>query len=54
VPRINYDLDPELHRRAKAAAAQQGRTLKAWIERAILAAVEQHERDEERRTAKRR
>lgn len=46
---MNYDVPDDLHRRAKIAAAEQGRTLKAWLIRAIEAAVEQHEREEELR-----
>jgi predicted HicB family RNase H-like nuclease len=46
---VNYDIDDELHRRAKTAASQQGRTFKAWLERAIQAAVQAHEQAEEER-----
>ena len=33
--RLNFELDNELHRRAKAAAALEGRSMKAWVEEAI-------------------
>lgn len=39
VAAINYDIDDDLHRRAKAAAALQGVTLKAFLETALEAAV---------------
>jgi predicted HicB family RNase H-like nuclease len=50
---VNYRIPRDLHRRAKTAASQQGRTFKAWLERAIQAAVEAHERDEEERRKRR-
>lgn len=43
MPSIKYDLPDDLHRRAKAAAALQGVTLKDFILGAIEAAVEQAE-----------
>jgi predicted transcriptional regulator len=53
VVRVNYDIDDELHRRAKTLASSQGRTFKAWLERAIAAEVERQEteraEDERRR-----
>lgn len=39
VARIHYEIDDDLHRRAKAAAAMQGVTLKAFIEAALETAV---------------
>lgn len=39
VARIHYEIDDDLHRRAKAAAALQGITLKAFLERALEAAT---------------
>jgi predicted HicB family RNase H-like nuclease len=39
VARIHYEIDDDLHRRAKAAAALQGVTLKAFIEAALERAV---------------
>jgi predicted transcriptional regulator len=47
VGRVSYVIDDELHNRAKALAARQGRTFKAWIERAIAAEVERQEREAE-------
>jgi predicted transcriptional regulator len=49
---IAYQIDDELHGRAKALAAYQGRTFKAWLERAITAEVERQET--ERADAERR
>jgi predicted HicB family RNase H-like nuclease len=49
VGHIAYKIPDDLHQRARVAAAQQGRTFKSWIERAILAAVEEHETAEEKR-----
>lgn len=49
---IAYRIDDDLHGRAKALAAYQGRTFKAWLERAIAAEVERQEAEraeEERR-----
>lgn len=40
---IAYRIDDELHGRAKALAARQGRTFKAWVERALAAEVERQE-----------
>jgi predicted HicB family RNase H-like nuclease len=39
VARIHYEIDDDLHRRAKSAAALQGITLKEFLERALEAAV---------------
>ncbi|MDA8045967.1 MAG: toxin-antitoxin system HicB family antitoxin [Actinomycetota bacterium] len=41
--RIHYEIDDDLHRRAKAQAAYRGVTLRAYIEQAIAAAVEKDE-----------
>jgi predicted transcriptional regulator len=49
---IAYLIDDDLHGRAKALAAYQGRTFKAWHERALRAEVERQEAEraeEERR-----
>jgi predicted HicB family RNase H-like nuclease len=35
VPIVHYDIDPEIHRRAKMAAAKLGITLKEFLERAL-------------------
>ena len=32
---VHYDIDDELHRRVKAAAAREGITLKAAVEQAL-------------------
>ncbi len=40
---LHYDIPDELHRRAKAAAAMQGVTLKAFILTAIERATDQAE-----------
>lgn len=50
--RVSYVIDDELHRRARALAARQGRTFRAWHERALAAEVERQEveqAEEERR-----
>jgi predicted HicB family RNase H-like nuclease len=39
VVRIHYEIDADLHRRAKAQAAYRGITLREYIEQAITAAV---------------
>jgi predicted HicB family RNase H-like nuclease len=39
VARIHYEIDDDLHRRAKSAAALQGITLKAFLEQALEAAT---------------
>jgi predicted HicB family RNase H-like nuclease len=44
VARIHYEIDDELHRRAKAQAALKGVTLKAYVETAIAQAVEADEK----------
>jgi predicted HicB family RNase H-like nuclease len=43
VGHVAYKFDDELHARAKALAARQGRTFKAWLERAIRDEVERQE-----------
>ncbi len=43
---LAYRIDDELHGRAKALAARQGRTFKAWVERAIAAEVERQEAEQ--------
>jgi hypothetical protein len=53
VGRISYVVDDDLHGRAKALAAYQGRTFRAWVERALQREVERQEaeraEDERRR-----
>lgn len=39
--RIHYEIDDVLHRKAKAAAAMQGISLKEFIERAMSAAIKE-------------
>jgi hypothetical protein len=53
VGRVNYLIPDDLHARAKALAAYKGQTFKAWLEWAILAAVEAQE-DEMRENERRR
>lgn len=43
---IHYEVPDDLHRRAKAAAAMEGQTLKDFVIEALEAAVE---KDEKRR-----
>jgi predicted transcriptional regulator len=43
VVRVNYNIDDELHRRAKTLASWKGQTFKAWLERAIAEVVERQE-----------
>lgn len=45
VTRIYYDLEEELHRRAKVAAATRGVSLKAWLIEAITEKLEREEPD---------
>jgi predicted transcriptional regulator len=40
---VNYNIDDELHRRAKTLASWKGQTFKAWLERAIAEVVERQE-----------
>ena len=42
--RIHYEIDDDLHRRAKAAAALRGQTLKEFVEEALAQLVEQAEK----------
>jgi predicted HicB family RNase H-like nuclease len=44
VARINYELPEDLHRRAKAAAALEGSSLKDFVISALAAAVERAEK----------
>lgn len=37
--RVHYEIDDDLHRQAKAAAALEGITLKEFVEDALAAAV---------------
>jgi predicted HicB family RNase H-like nuclease len=46
--RIHYEIDDELHRRAKAAAALRGQTLKEFVEQALEQLVEQAEKQQKR------
>ena len=46
VARIHYEIDDDLHRRAKSIAALHGETLKALIEKAIKEYVERAENTE--------
>jgi hypothetical protein len=48
VARIHYEIDDDLHRRAKAVAALEGETLKRLVEKAIAEYVERAERDREK------
>lgn len=40
---MNYEIDSDLHRRAKTLASWKGQTFKAWLERAIAEVVERQE-----------
>ena len=44
--RVHYELDDELHRQAKAAAAMRGVSLKQYLEDALRAAIEADRRAE--------
>jgi predicted HicB family RNase H-like nuclease len=44
MPRIHYEIPDELHRRAKAAAALEGVTLKQYVVAALEAAVKKTKR----------
>jgi HicB family len=50
---LHFDMDPELHRRAKARAAIEGVPLKDWVARAIEHELEAEEADEAKRKGKR-
>jgi predicted HicB family RNase H-like nuclease len=47
--RIHYEINDELHRRAKAAAALRGQTLKEFVEEALEELVERAEKDQKGR-----
>lgn len=44
VARIHYEIDDDLHRRAKSAAALAGITLKQYLEDALRSSIERDER----------
>ena len=44
MPRIHYEIPEDLHRRAKAAAAMQGITLRAFVIAALESATRQDEK----------
>lgn len=46
--RVHYEIPDDLHRRAKAAAALAGVSLKQFLEDALRAATEQAEKDQRR------
>jgi hypothetical protein len=50
---LHFDLDDELHRRAKVRAATEGIPLKSWVARAIERELEAEEADESKRGRKR-
>jgi predicted transcriptional regulator len=52
--RISYVFSDDLHGRAKALAARQGRTLKAWMERALMREVERQEAEQDEADQRRR
>ena len=43
--RVTFDLDPELHRRAKMAAASEGLSLVKWVSKLMDEAVEKTQRE---------
>jgi predicted HicB family RNase H-like nuclease len=47
--RIHYEIDDNLHRRAKAAAALRGQTLKEFVEEALQQLVDQAEAEQTKR-----
>lgn len=51
VARIHYEIPDDLHRRAKAAAAIEGITLKDFLIAALAAAVERADKPPRRRRA---
>ncbi len=51
---VAYRIDDDLHGSAKALAARQGRTFKAWLEQAILSEVERQEAEQDRKDRLRR
>jgi predicted transcriptional regulator len=54
VGRVSYVIPDDLHRRARALAARQGRTFRAWHERAIEAEVERQEDEQAEEDRRRR
>jgi predicted HicB family RNase H-like nuclease len=50
---LHFDMDPELHRRAKARAAIEGVPLNDWVARAIEREVEAEEADQATRRGNR-
>ena len=48
MPVIHYEIPEDLHRRAKAAAAMEGCTLKDFVVEALEAAVEKDEKKRRR------
>jgi predicted HicB family RNase H-like nuclease len=53
VANVNYKIDDDVHRRAKAEAAYRGLTLRDYVERAIKETVERDEAEREKRPGKR-
>jgi predicted HicB family RNase H-like nuclease len=49
VMRIHYEIDDELHRRAKAAAALRGQTLKEFVEESLEQLVKKAEAEQTKR-----
>lgn len=45
VARIHYEIDDDLHRRAKSQAALKGITLKEYVETALAKAVKSDEEE---------
>lgn len=52
MPRINYEIDEDLHRQAKAIAALEGMTLREFVEWALELAVAEQGRLREGRNPK--
>lgn len=48
MPVIHYKIDDELHRRAKAAAAREGKTFKQFVEEALDEKAQKVERRKRR------
>jgi predicted HicB family RNase H-like nuclease len=53
VANVNYRIDDDLHRRAKAEAAYRGVTLREYVVQAIQQSVERDEAEREKRSGKR-
>jgi hypothetical protein len=53
VAHIQYELPEDLHRRAKAVAAQRGTTLKALVIEGLWRVTEEYEAEDERRRSRR-